>query len=514
MLVLIAGAGGYIGRQLVSKLLSKGHRVRCLIRRANDASKLPDGVEACVGDVLQRDTLIPALCDVDCAFYLVHSMAAGEKGFAARDRSGASNFAAAAKGEGVRRIIYLGGLGAGPMSPHLKSRQETGDVLRSFGPPVIEFRAGIIVGAGSASFEIIRSLAERLPFMICPRWVTTRVQPIWIEDVLAYLLNAVGANASCNGKIFEIGGASVETYQSMIREYARVRKLHRVLLRVPVLTPRLSSYWLDFVTAVPHSITRPLVEGLRTEVICRNRQASEAFPRIHPLSYSESLNRALYREDPGMQFEAFSSVGQSSTSFRGNGVVSDCREMLVNAPPEVAREFLDTLGGGRGWLYANWLWRVRAWIDARIGGVGMRRKRFRVIPLQDKNTVDFWRVQVATENRLLLRAEMKMPGKAWLQFLIAPSGSGTTQLRMIASFEPLGLFGELYWWALYPLHKLIFRGMLRRIKEQVELVGDSESENRNPSTRLKIVSVKQLMGPAKLKSAHSSPTSGLGAKKC
>jgi len=460
MLVLVTGATGYIGRQLVDRLLSAGHCVRCLVRNSAGKNPLPGGVEVALGDVLRRETLADALRDVECAYYLVHSMGAGETEFANRDRLAAHNFAVAARTAGVRQVIYLGGLGSGSMSEHLKSRQETGHVLRRFGPPVVEFRAGIIVGAGSASFEIIRSLAEKLPVMVCPRWVTTPVQPIGVSDVLAYLVAALD-KTYLDGEIVQIGGSTIETYKSMIEEYARVRGLRRWLLRVPVLTPRLSSYWLDFVTCVPPAITRPLIEGLRTEVVCHNSRARALFPAITPASYRQSLQSALDRQDPGSQAEAFESRQRLRSA---HGIVSDCQETEVDAPLEAVRDVVHSLGGGMGWLYADWLWRLRGWLDLRLGGVGMRRRTLRVIPLRQGDAVDFWRVQEASENRLLLRAEMKLPGRAWLQFQLAALPNGSTQVRSVASFEPRGLMGQLYWWSLYPLHKLIFAGMLRGIK--------------------------------------------------
>ena len=459
MLVLVTGATGYIGRQLVDRLPAAGHRVRCLVRNAAGRDRLPAGVEVVLGDVLQRGTLADTLRGVECAYYLVHSMGAGENGFANRDRLAAYNFAVEARSAGVRRVIYLGGLGSGSMSEHLKSRQETGHVLRLFGPPVVEFRAGIIVGAGSASFEIIRSLAEKLPVMVCPRWVTTRVQPIAVSDVLAYLVAALQAK-HLEGEIMQIGGSTIETYKSMIEEYARARGLRRWLIRVPVLTPRLSSYWLDFVTSVPPALTRPLIEGLRTEVVCLSTHAQALFPEILPSSYLQALQSALDRQDPGIPAEAFA---DRRTLHSADGLISDCREIEVAAPLETVREVLHSLGGGMGWLYADWLWRLRGWLDRRFGGVGMRRRRFRVIPLRQDDAVDFWRVQEASENRLLLRAEMKVPGRAWLQFCLAALPNGKTQLRSVASFEPRGLLGQLYWWSLYPLHRFIFAGMLRGI---------------------------------------------------
>lgn len=464
MRVLVAGATGYIGRQLVERLLAEGHRVRCLVRKPAGAKNLPAAAETVPGDVLCRETLAPALRDVECAYYLVHSMSEGESGFADRDRTAAYNFAAEAKSANVPRVIYLGGLGSGPMSEHLKSRQETGNVLRTFGPPVVEFRAGIIVGAGSASFEIIRSLAEKLPVMICPRWVTTRVQPIAVSDVLEYLVAAAEAK-NVDGRIIEIGGTTIETYRSMILEYARMRGLHRWLIRVPVLTPRLSSYWLDFVTTVPPAMTRPLIEGLRTEVVCHGGEAERLFPKIRPSSYRQALAVALDRQDPGMPI----ALREGRWGLpNADGLVSDCRETEVAAPLETVRDAVHLLGGGGGWLYADWLWRLRGWLDLRMGGVGMRRSRIRVIPLKQGDAVDFWRVQEVSENRLLLQAEMKVPGKAWLQFCFIPVGDERTRLGSVASFEPRGLFGRLYWWMLYPLHRVIFGGLLRAIKKIAE----------------------------------------------
>lgn len=438
--------------------------MRCLVRKPARANSLPAVAEVIQGDVLRRETLAPALLDVNCAYYLVHSMTEGESGFAQRDRAAAHNFAAEAHAAGVRRVIYLGGMGSGLMSEHLKSRQDTGNILRAFGPPVVEFRAGIIVGAGSASFEIIRSLAEKLPVMVCPRWVTTRVQPIAVAEVLEYLVSAAEAG-NIDGRIIEIGGATIETYRSMIEEYARMRGLNRRLIRVPVLTPRLSSYWLDFVTSVPPAITRPLIEGLRTEVVCRGCDAQALFSHIRTSSYGEALRAALERQDPGMPVEV--RAGRW-TLPNANGLVSDCRQAEVAAPLEAVRDVVHSLGGGMGWLYADWLWRLRGWMDQHLGGVGMRRRRVRVIPLQRGDALDFWRVQEASENRLLLRAEMKVPGKAWLQFCFVSLENERTRLGSIASFEPRGLFGRLYWWVLYPLHRLIFRGLVRAIKEVAE----------------------------------------------
>jgi len=470
MRILVAGASGYIGQQLIPKLMTQGHQVYCMMRRPEDATKLPAGSIPRFSDVLRPESLPEAMCGAECAYYLIHSMAGGEKGFEERDRTGARNFAIAAREAGMRRIIYLGGLGSGEVSPHLASRQETGRILRKFGPPVIELRAGIIVGSGSASFEIIRALGERLPFMICPRWVATRVQPIFIGDVLRYLTACALADASLDGEIVEIGGASIETYERMIREYAQVRGLRRCLLRVPVLTPRLSSYWMDLVTPVPSSITRPLVEGLRTEVVCRDSRALELFPEIVPLSYRDALECVVTSSAPAGCDDPDMAAGCCTRS----GMTSYCAQVEIDASPSIVRDYLHTLGGGRGWLHANFLWQLRGGIDKLLGGTGMRRSRVRFIPLRAGDSLDFWRVYEANDSRLLLQAEMKLPGKAWLQFRVFPMDKSTTCLRMIASFEPLGLVGRAYWWALYPVHVVLFRGLLRRIKDEVEKVAPAD----------------------------------------
>ncbi len=419
-------------------------------------------------DLLDRDSTKSAFLDVDVAYYLVHSMGEGEKGFAERDRLAASNFASAAKAAGVKKVIYLGGLGASDekLSHHLKSRHETGDILRAEGPPVLEFRAGIIVGSGSASFEIIRDLAEKLPIMICPQWVTTRVQPIAIADVLSYLVAGL-EHPELAERIIEIGGASVESYRSMMLGYAAVRGLRRYLIQVPVLTPRLSSYWLDLVTPIPSSITRPLIEGLRTEVICRSQLAQELLPGIEPMDYRNALEQALQRNDPGDFAHTFTSTRNKVVVVR-EGLISDARQGKIAAPVSIVREVLHRLGGENRWPYADWLWRLRGVVDKFFGGVGMRRSLKRVLPLKIDDQLDFWRVQECSATRLLLTAEMKVPGKAWLQFQFTLDSANTTMLRMIASFEPRGVFGFLYWWALYPAHSIIFEGMIRSIARTAE----------------------------------------------
>ena len=404
---------------------------------------------------------------VHAAYYLVHSMASANS-FEEEDRSAAHAFAAAARDAGVQRIVYLGGLGSGSeLSAHLRSRQEVGRILRESGVPTIELRASIVIGSGSASFEMIRALVEKLPVMITPRWVKTRSQPIAVEDVIAYLMQALDLQIS-GSRVVEIGGVDQVSYLDLMREYAHQRGLKRWMIPVPVLSPRLSSLWLGLVTPVYARVGRELVDSLRNETIVRDRSAGALFS-VRPLGYREALKRALANEDREFAetrwSDAFSSVGRTrqwgGTKF-GRRIV-DSRSVHVPFPPAIAFRPIERLGGETGWYYANWLWRIRGLLDLLFGGAGMRRGRRDPDRLLAGDTVDFWRVEEIQRDRLLrLAAEMRLPGRAWLQFEVEASASGSL-IRQTAIFDPVGVLGQLYWYLLYPVHQFVFAGMLTGI---------------------------------------------------
>ena len=475
-LILVTGATGYVGGRLVLRLLAAGYRVRCLVR---DPTRLQgrawlDQVELAQGDMLQPDSLAAAMRDVWVVYYLVHSLGGGND-FSERDLAAARNCAQAARTAGVKRIIYLGGLGdpQANLSPHLRSRQQTGEVLCEAGVPVTEFRAAVIVGSGSLSFEMIRYLTERLPVMICPKWVFTRIQPIAIRNVLDYLVAALDCPESA-GRILEIGGHDVLTYEGMMTGYARVRGLTRRLIAVPVLTPRLSSYWVHLVTPIPAAIAQPLIKGLGNEVIVRDGTALRLFPDIELLDFETSVRLALARVQSQGVETAWSDALTSSqgdrvpvTLISREGLIIEQRQRAVPVPAEAVYRSFARLGGRRGWLYMDWAWQLRGMLDRLCGGVGMRRGRRDPEDLRVGDSLDFWRVEVVEPGRLIrLRAEMKVPGRAWLEFEARPENNGQTLLLQTAFFEPKGLLGLLYWYTLYPIHSLIFSGLIQKIAQQ------------------------------------------------
>jgi uncharacterized protein YbjT (DUF2867 family) len=489
MTVLVTGATGYVGGRLVPRLLQRGLDVRCMVRSPErlDWARWEDArheggatLQLVRGDALDPQSLGPALQGCRVAYYLIHSMAGGEQGFAERDREAARNFGQAAAAAGIEQIVYVGGLGDGDgeLSRHLASRHQTGEILRASGVPITELRAAVVVGAGSVSFEMIRYLVDRLPVLVAPRWTTPRCQPIAIGDLLSYLL-AVLDEPRARGRVLEIGGVDVLTYGEMMLGYARVRGLRRAIINVPVLTPRLSSLWVDLVTPIPAAFARPLIDGLRTEVVVRDDEARRMFPQIEPLGYERSVSIALERRGSGAAETVWS--GSSSSAFDRapasvemhtlEGLIVERRERHVDAQPEQVFSIIEGLGGQRGWLYADWIWSVRGLLDRLMGGVGMRRSRRDPDRLRAGDACDFWRVDRVDRGpehwELLLAAEMKVPGRAWLQLRAEPRPGGTW-LTTNAIFEPRGLAGLLYWYVLYPVHRIIFSGLVRRIAEHAE----------------------------------------------
>lgn len=477
-LILVTGATGYVGGRLVPLLIEAGYRVRCLVRDPVRLQGRPwlEQVDVVQGDVLQVDSLAIALQDVEAAYYLVHSMKSSAD-FHRRDLTAARNFGQAAQQAGVQRLIYLGGL-VDPhtkLSEHLSSRQQTGAVLRESGIPLTEFRAAAIIGSGSLSFEMVRYLTERVPVMICPRWVYTRTQPIAIRDVLSYLVACLEVTASA-GQIIEIGGADVLTYGDMMMGYARVRGLQRYLVPVPVLTPRISSYWVHWVTPIPAEIAKPLIQGLRNELIVRDDTAQQLFPDIRPMDYQTAVQRALARLEAGRIETIWSDALVSSqgnitplTLTTQDGMNIEHRQQMVAAPPATVFRVYTGLGGRRGWPTFDWAWQIRGLMDRLIGGVGLRRGRRDPDDLRVGDALDFWRVEAVEPDRLLrLRAEMKVPGRAWLQFESKAQPNDQTILQQTALFAPKGLFGLLYWYALYPIHGPVFSSMVQEIGWQAE----------------------------------------------
>jgi uncharacterized protein YbjT (DUF2867 family) len=474
MRILVVGASGYIGGRLVPLLAAHGHDLILMSRdRRSLAARFPDATVV-VADLLDPSTLPPALEGIEVVYYLAHSMGGAERGFAERDRRAARNFAQAARQAGVSRIVYLGGLGddSAALSHHLASRHETGARLASGGVPVTEFRAAVIIGSGSASFEILRHLTERLPIMITPRWVETRCQPIAVADVLDYLVGALDHPEVIG--VVEIGGSDILSYGDMMRTYARLRGLRRLMIPVPVLTPRLSSYWVNLISPVPARIARPLIEGLRNEVIVRDPGPAASFG-LHPVTYAEALARAIDRvRGDGLESTWFDAVARPdraslSTLTSREGMIVERRGRIVGATPERVFAEVERLGGEAGWPYANVLWMIRGFLDRLVGGVGMRLGRRDPVHLRLGDALDFWRVEEVRRPTLLrLRAEMKVPGRAWLQYDVTPTERGT-RLAQTAFFEPKGLPGLAYWYVLYPVHGLIFRGTVRVLAKRSAL---------------------------------------------
>ncbi len=482
---LVAGATGYVGGRLVPELLDSGHEVVVLAR---SPEKLRDvgwtgRVTVVPGDAGNPEVLARAMDGVGVCYYLMHSLQEGSR-LEETERRVAQAFADAARAAGVGRIVYLGGLlppvPREEMSAHMRSRAAVGEVLHASGVPTIEFRASVIIGSGSASFEMLRYLTERLPVMVTPKWVRTRTQPIAIRDVLRYLVAAADLPAGID-RAFDIGGPQVLTYQEMMQRFAAVAGLRpRVILPVPLLTPKLSSLWVNLVTPVPSAIARPLVQSLTHPAVCHEHDIAAFIPDPPQalVPFDEAVRLALARVKDAEVITRWSDASvagapsdalPSDPSWAGGTVYTDVRERATSASPQRLWATVEAIGGDTGWYAANLLWQVRGLIDRLFGGVGLRRGRRHPHALRVGDTVDFWRVEERVPPSVLrLRAEMKMPGRAWLEFTVLPSAAGGATLRQRAIYLPRGLAGHLYWWAVAPFHAVVFPPMARHIVEKAE----------------------------------------------
>ena len=469
MRILLTGATGYVGRCLLPELERRGHAVRCLARRPEKlAGKVGSNTTVIAGDASDPESLARACDGIEVAYWLVHSMESGVD-FERADRLAAERFAAAAKAAGVKRIVYLGGLGADDdsLSAHLRSRQEVGAILRAGGVEVIEFRAAIIIGAGSFSFDLVRTLVERLPVMVCPAWVATPTQPIAIADIVAYLAAAVDL-PEAGSRIFEIGGPDKESYGAIMREYARHRGLRRLMIPVPVLTPRLSSLWLKLVAPQYSKVGRKLIDGLKNPTVVTNDTALRSFG-IRPRDLRTAVREAGLNEDrefAGKRWADFADVEDLPHRYGGKSEGSrlvDHRHVVVSVSAERAFSAIERIGGRNGWYACDWLWQVRGWLDRMIGGPGMSRGRRDPDRLVSGDVLDCWHVETCDRpRRLRLSADMKMPGRGWLEFEVVPR-DGDVTIHQTAVFDPKGLGGLAYWYAIWPLHELVFTRMLAGI---------------------------------------------------
>ncbi|HEY3339049.1 MAG TPA: SDR family oxidoreductase [Propionicimonas sp.] len=490
MKIAVAGATGYIGGRLVPRLVEEGHEVVCLARNTGKLDDRPwrDLVEVRYGDVGKPESLTSALAGCEVAYYLVHSMG-GPANFAAADRDAARAFADAAAASGVQRIVYLGGLGSAEddLSEHLSSRHETGAVLAAGSVPVTELRAAVIIGSGSVSFEMLRYLTEVLPMMVTPKWVSTRCQPIAIRDVLAYLV-AVLADDPGN-HVYEIGGPDVVEYRDMMQVYAKAAGLpKRVLVPVPVLTPRLSAHWIGLVTPLPTGVAKPLVDSLRNEVIVHDHTAEQKFD-VRPIPLRRAVELALARSN-AQEVETHWSDASTSPAqpfegdpkWAGGTLFTDRQEARSQASAADLYWAFARIGGRVGYYSLDWAWQVRGLIDRLVGGVGLRRGRRHPEQVRLHDTIDFWRVAAIEPGSMLqLAAEMKVPGEAWLGWRIE-SIDGAQRIVQTAWFRPRGLFGRLYWYAMLPFHHFIFRGML----EAIVAAGESRGSNSTSPKDVKV----------------------------
>ncbi len=488
--ILITGATGYVGRKLLKELEKEDYALRCMVRSPKKLKKhVRHTTEIVSADAQDKNSLKMALKGIDVAYYFIHSM--GEKAdFRELDRKAAINFAEAASEQGVKRIIYLGGLSESreDLSEHLKSRTEVGELLlkHAKGVQILEFRASIVIGSGSLSFEMVRALCERLPMMVTPKWVFAKAQPIAIQDLLIYLFKAIEISLEGN-QIFEIGGKDQVSYAEIMQEYNRQRGLKRLMIPIPILTPYLSSLWLGFVTPLYSRVGRKLIESACYDTVVNDHSAESVFG-IHPVGIVDAIKVALHKEDIEYGITRWLDEYQTDELRQGwggvlvDGRIFDTRFVDTSLTPEEAFASIEAIGGSNGWYYGDWMWQIRGAFDRVLGGVGMRRKRPHPHHLKEGDILDFWRVEVLEPNRRLrLHAEMKVPGRAWLEFLVEPSHH-KTRIRQTAIYDPLGVMGLLYWYLLYPVHRFVFAGMLRGVVHRAnhQHINDLTFERKSP----------------------------------
>ena len=480
MKILLTGANGYIGKRLLPVLIEQGHEVFAVVRDQQrfESSHLElSNLHVLELDFLRENPVDSLPKDIDAAYYLIHSMSSGLDDFNELESLSARNFVKLLDHTSARQIIYLGGISnAEKLSKHLESRRNVETILSAASASVTILRAGIIVGSGSASFEIIRDLVEKLPVMVTPKWLNTRCQPIAIRNVIQYL-EKVLLNKQCLGRTFDIGGTEILTYREMLLQFASVRKLKRHIYTLPIMTPRLSSYWLYFVTATSYNLAVNLVNSMKVEVVCRDNEIREIID-IPLINYRNSIEMAFERIEQNMVLSSWKDAMVSGQKYVDlnkwievprYGCFKGHQSIAIKNDPERVLSNIWSIGGDRGWYYASWLWSIRGFLDKLVGGVGLRRGRTNTGTIHSGDALDFWRVIYADKKarRLLLFAEMKLPGEAWLEFRIE-SQSGQETLLQTATFRPKGLMGRIYWYMLYPFHTFIFSGMCRRIEAYAE----------------------------------------------
>ncbi|HQW71937.1 MAG: SDR family oxidoreductase [Saprospiraceae bacterium] len=473
MKILLTGVTGYIAQRLLPVLLENGHEVICCVRdknRFNNKFDILSNVKVIEADFLKKETLLNIPNDIDVAFYLIHSMSTQIGDFENMEEICATNFKNCIEKTNAKQVIYLSGISnAEDLSKHLSSRKNVESILSGSNFALTTLKAGIIVGSGSASFEIIRDLVEKLPIMITPRWLKTKCQPIAIRNVVEFLIGVIGRQDTYN-QSYDIGGPDILTYKEMLMRFAKVRKLKRRIFIVPIMTPKLSSYWLYFVTSTSYALAQNLVNSMKIEVICKPNNLADLLG-ITYIDYDSSIRLAFDKISQNQVLSSWKDAQTSdifSTGFTKfievpvNGCYKDIRTVQIENI-ELSTDKIWSIGGKTGWYYGNWMWKIRGFMDQIAGGVGMRRGRKSDTEIVSGDTLDFWRVLIADkkEKRLLLYAEMKLPGEAWLEFKI----DNNNILKQTATFRPLGLLGRLYWYTVLPFHGFIFKGMINKIAE-------------------------------------------------